>query len=195
MNTYPHPVPRVPTQEELELIFNLADDNTFDSVDELVEYIGSQNIAVFDKYISDGPGYTGRVAVLIWGAGPNCVSVFTLDGDHNVHYTSNQLKVYKETGRWVVSIMLVDRAYGGPEEGGWWFNYGQVAPEHAKHTKVFNDEKEAENYLGNLRIDVCKKLNEGRRDIGSVLSEGIYEAVMQEGSEPHNWPRVRPHYC
>ena len=29
---------------------------------------------------------------------------------------------------YTVAVFEVDRAYGGPEEGGWWFDYGQPLP-------------------------------------------------------------------
>lgn len=33
-------------------------------------------ISVFDSYISDSPGYTGRVMVCVWPGAPELVSVF-----------------------------------------------------------------------------------------------------------------------
>jgi hypothetical protein len=34
-------------------------------------------IMVFDHYISDGPGYAGRVAIVLHSGGPECVDVIT----------------------------------------------------------------------------------------------------------------------
>lgn len=33
-------------------------------------------VGICDKYITDGPGYAGPVAVVIWPAAPSCVTVF-----------------------------------------------------------------------------------------------------------------------
>lgn len=36
-------------------------------------------IAVFDDYISDGPGYAGSVMMVVWSGGPEIHEVFTWD--------------------------------------------------------------------------------------------------------------------
>ncbi len=33
-------------------------------------------VAVFDNYITGGPGYAGPVIVVVWDVGPNCVTTF-----------------------------------------------------------------------------------------------------------------------
>ncbi len=44
---------------------------------------------------------------------------------------------------YTVAICLEDRAYGGSEEGGWWYNYGYPSEDHLEHIKGFtNDEEE-----------------------------------------------------
>ena len=40
-------------------------------------YLGEARACVFDEYMSDGPGYIGRVCVVVWPGGPDLVSVFT----------------------------------------------------------------------------------------------------------------------
>ena len=37
------------------------------------------SIAVFDNYCSDGPGYFGRVMVVVWTGGPGIFQAFTWD--------------------------------------------------------------------------------------------------------------------
>ncbi len=85
-----------------------------------------------------------------------------------------------------VNVYLIDRAYGGPEEGGWWYDTGtairstQIAP---------NDDivlAEAEAW--------CAEENAHRRsDVSSVLSEGRY-VVYVEDQPAADYPAVTPHY-
>jgi len=91
-----------------------------------------------------------------------------------------------------VSIHMIDRAYGGPEEGGWWFDYGEPDDGFWEHTRLFGSYEEASEYGNNLN-DMIKELNKGRPDVGSVLSEGRYDWIIQYGY-PYAWPKQRPHY-
>ena len=34
-------------------------------------------ITVFDRYCTDCPGYSGKVMIVLWGGGPDCITVFT----------------------------------------------------------------------------------------------------------------------
>jgi hypothetical protein len=96
-------------------------------------------------------------------------------------------------GPWTVAICLVDRAYGGPEEGGWWYDTGDPSDDHIQHLRGFSDKAAALKYRDELESSVCKEANVGRREISSVLSEGRYHAHLFEGM-PRHWPDVRPHY-
>lgn len=124
-------------------------------------------------------------------------------GEEDVKITPTGVEIWVD-GRWesvevtetegviiYLNIYMVDRAYGGPEEGGWYFDYGlveesipllptegqdlfdHVKTEHAKWAEVFT--------------------NEGRRPIYSVLSEGEYQLKL-EIDKGQNWPAERPHY-
>lgn len=95
---------------------------------------------------------------------------------------------------YTVAIYLVDRAYGGPEEGGWWYECGEPVLEFAAKTRGFARENDAYRYAETLnQSSFIEELNEGRPDIGSVLSRGQYSAVVQEGF-PSPFPATRPHY-
>ena len=98
-------------------------------------------------------------------------------------------------GFYTVAIYLIDRAYGGPEEGGWYYDYGMpcLEPEAAAYFKAFDNLADANDYAEELNITVLPDWNEGRRDIGSVLSEGVFEALWSEGF-PQAFPTSRPHY-
>jgi hypothetical protein len=100
---------------------------------------------------------------------------------------------------WTVAIFMVDRAYGGPEEGGWWYDHGRPI-EHIPDginphdlMTVFTDEDEATSYRETLQASLDAHINKGRRAISSVLSEGEYRAVVCPGW-PAPFPATRPVY-
>lgn len=86
-----------------------------------------------------------------------------------------------------LNVYLIDKAYGGPEEGGWWFEYGQAIRSVQASLET----------LGTMRAELqlwCDSENAQRRsDIGSVLSEGKY-VVYVEDEPGRDWPSERPHY-
>ena len=90
--------------------------------------------------------------------------------------------------RWV-SIYMIDRAWGGPEEGGWWYDYGLLESDHSRCCfKGFTIRAEAKFQA------ICDEYNDGRRtDISSMASEGKY-VVSVEDHPPHDWPDTWPHY-
>lgn len=96
-----------------------------------------------------------------------------------------------------VALVLHDRAYGGPEEGGWYYETYQLEtnpPIECVPIICFTEEaaKEAAEKIMEVNI-AALKLNEGRREISSVLSEGLYEARIF-GGFPRSEPQTRPHY-
>lgn len=99
------------------------------------------------------------------------------------------------SGPWCVCVFLVDRAYGGPEEGGWWFDCGepQIGPDMPL-PEFYPVEDAAIAAREKMDAEIERlKLNEGRREISSVLSEGRYRAVICEGW-PKPYPDKTPHY-
>lgn len=86
-----------------------------------------------------------------------------------------------------VNTYLTDRAYGGPEEGGWWYGCGEAV------RSVQVDDAQAEIVAQGERTR-CGKLNSERRsDVNSVLSEGCY-VVSIEDEPAQDYPKERPHY-
>lgn len=87
-----------------------------------------------------------------------------------------------------INVYLIDRVYGGPEEGGWYFTAGEcVRTIPVTCPRVANRVRP--------RVErVLEDWNRYRRsDIGSVLSEGKYVCSV----DPYpgkNFPEVRPHY-
>lgn len=77
---------------------------------------------------------------------------------------------------------MVDRKYGGPEEGGWYYTAFEPI-------RVFYVPKKMGHRLAIRLRRYADKLNEGRREISSVLSEGRY--AVRFGHEEHT---PRPYY-
>jgi hypothetical protein len=96
-----------------------------------------------------------------------------------------------------VAVYLCDRAYGGPEEGGWWYDCGVPSEEHANFTRGFTADAEgvkaAADYARELNQTHGKEWNEGRREINSILSDGQYFAEVRDGN-PKPYPATIPHY-
>jgi hypothetical protein len=89
-----------------------------------------------------------------------------------------------------VNVYLVDRAYGGPEEGGWWFDYGLFQAEQS----TSRHEEDAATREAERLQRWCDEENAQRRsDISSVVSEGRY-VVYVEDEAGADWPAQRPHY-
>ena len=94
------------------------------------------------------------------------------------------------TRSYVVSFYEMDRQYGGPEEGGWWFNTGQLV----RTFKVAKTEKEA--------ITVCRRANSllmrfrrGQPNIYSMAyGGGERHAMIHENAAPASFPAERPCY-
>lgn len=86
-----------------------------------------------------------------------------------------------------INVYLVHQGYGGPEEGGWWYDYGvphasipETCPNGLEHT------------LEQWRA-WCKIENDARPDYCSVHSQGEYR-VSVEDEPARAWPSERPHY-
>jgi hypothetical protein len=96
-----------------------------------------------------------------------------------------------------VAIYEIDRAYGGPEEGGWYFDAGVPSTEYAVHTRFFpeTDTEAIDAYVEELRALVDKvNHDEGRRSPSSVLSNSDYLAVETCEGFPTAYPTHRPRY-
>ena len=94
--------------------------------------------------------------------------------------------------RFVVAVYERDRAYGGPEEGGWWYDTGDLV-------RVMSVEKtEARAYERCRRINralEAKRETSGIRPLSSVAYAGGHlEAEVFENVPPEHYPAVRPHY-
>ena len=89
-----------------------------------------------------------------------------------------------------VNVYLIDRAYGGSEEGGWYFETGRFIDGEA-----FPDEREEdiERAIKNAEERCADYNNDRNDDISSVLSEGRY-VVFRQTSPGKSYPDSKPHY-
>lgn len=103
-------------------------------------------------------------------------------------------------GLYWVAVFLVDLAYGGPEEGGWWYPAGTLVIDPALYETLgaapagFWSIEAAQTYAGSMRAKL-PGINLGRPDISQTNSVGIYEVrVMRAQVMPTQFPIARPHY-
>ena len=83
-----------------------------------------------------------------------------------------------------INVYHVTRHYGGPEEGGWWYNAGQLV--ESVETTVGDADR--------VRVELHEKHNhKNEGDIYSVLG-GVLVEVTPEDHPGADWPAERPHY-
>jgi hypothetical protein len=95
------------------------------------------------------------------------------------------------------NLYLHDRAYGGCEEGGWWYDT------YAPADNDWNTEPPPHGHLGSPEsakkaVEAlkawCNEENRDRRSPSSVLSEGHFVVILEAWPAEHS-PSQRPHYC
>lgn len=105
----------------------------------------------------------------------------------------------KKPDFYTVSVFLVDRAYGGPEEGGWWYDTGTPCTEifeelgTYKLPQITTDKEYAFARRKVMQQLLDATLNVGRPSIGSSISRGKYRAVVSDNF-PVAYPAERPRY-
>lgn len=88
-------------------------------------------------------------------------------------------------GDFWVNEYILDRCYGGPEEGGWWYNTGIIIGTHR-----FSDPKAADRAAERL---YKQKGGKEKYKLGSILCSGVY-GVRLETNKGRNFPQHRPYY-
>ncbi len=100
------------TQEELRTIIKDMDtprQPTPDELRELIEYSMRnyketdfrslplpQYVAVFDNYMTDSPGYIGKLLVVVWGGGPGFVQSFIWEKGKPMEEVENEFTATEE---------------------------------------------------------------------------------------------------
>ena len=85
-----------------------------------------------------------------------------------------------------VNVYLVNRHYGGPEEGGWWFEAGEVIDTR-------NCSSEMECLKLKQELATGEYSNEGRAPLSSMRCAGVYW-IRVEANIGEDFPEDRPHY-
>ena len=108
-------------------------------------------------------------------------------GIHRVYTTGyvGELMV----GEIYVNEYLVGKDYGGPEEGGWWYNVGKFV----KCRGIYTLEELALDRLGIL-VPLIAIQNKDMYPPDSLLSNNNWSSIFVEKQKGENYPKVRPHY-
>ena len=93
--------------------------------------------------------------------------------------------------RYVVALYELDRCYGGPEEGGWWYDCGTLA--RVLRVVPIEDAAYAVGARANRLID---RLQRGRTDVSSMAYRGgRLGAEVYADTAPPSFPETRPTYA
>jgi hypothetical protein len=91
---------------------------------------------------------------------------------------------------YVIGFYELDREYGGPEEGGWWYDTGELVRPFAIVRNY--DQANAKCRRANKLLDHIQR---HKRSTGSVAYRGgRYAAMVFEDNLPKHHPQERPHY-
>jgi hypothetical protein len=83
----------------------------------------------------------------------------------------------------------MDRVFGGPEEGGWWYNTGQRQKEIQQH----QTEEKAYAFI-NKKNEEFKKDYTGRGLSSMAYNHDFYRYMVFHFEPPKHFPEERPYY-
>jgi len=93
--------------------------------------------------------------------------------------------------RYIIALYEIGRAYGGPEEGGWFFDTGELV-----RLLALAPTEERARALAERANRLLDRLQRRRRQVDSVLYVGgRYTAIVYEWIAPPAFPEVRPLYA
>lgn len=87
-----------------------------------------------------------------------------------------------------VNIYLTNRAYGGPEEGGWWYDCGEAVRSFPVVTQ-----RRASRILAMVRKIADCRNKQQNSDLSSITCDGRYQVMIEE-TPAANYPETIPHY-
>jgi len=92
--------------------------------------------------------------------------------------------------RYVLAFYEIDRAYGGPEEGGWWYDTGTLV----RPWRIVASEDRAYE-LARRANSLLDRLQRRKRSVGSVAyAGGRHVCSVYENTAPAHYPEHRPYY-
>jgi len=88
-----------------------------------------------------------------------------------------------------VGVYEVHRSYGGPEEGGWWYDSGELVEQFVC------DDDEMPEFIAELK-EKYPRQEPGSRDYycNVLYTGGDYRIDWSRKPMPNHFPEVRPHY-
>lgn len=91
---------------------------------------------------------------------------------------------------YLLAFYEINRAYGGPEEGGWWYDTGRLV----RVFRVFKTEDKA--YAAARRANrLLEHLQRHNRPVDSIIYSGErHAAEVHENFAPASYPEARPRY-
>jgi len=91
---------------------------------------------------------------------------------------------------YVLAFYEIDRAYGGPEEGSWWYDTGQLV----RVWRTFKTEEKA-CAAARRANRLLEYLQRHRPNVGSVIyTGGRHSVAICEDFAPKFYPETRPRY-
>jgi len=91
-----------------------------------------------------------------------------------------------EPAPWYVNVYEEDRGYGGPEEGGWWYNIA---------TPVWHERLDTKDRAEARKLELEEMYpEEGDRPVSSVIYSGGAYTIRIENHPPVAQPQTTPHY-
>jgi hypothetical protein len=141
-------------------------------------------------HVTTGPNGDGDV--IVWGC-----RVRWATGVVREYTRMDRSVIEQENDRWVddldvvtpacfINKYLTTRCYGGPEEGGWYYDWDELVSSEWCPAEMIEERLVAAQLA-------CAEENADEPELWSVLSHGRVFAVAEAWAEP--LPARRPHYC
>ena len=115
--------------------------------------------------------------------------------DWEMELADDELPAEPRKPRWyTVAVYDCDKSFGGPEEGGWWFDCGTRCDDYVPtiHLTVEDARKAAREMQEEL--DNGPNNDGGNHDLSSVCCTGRLMAYVEDEYPAKYFPEVRPHY-
>lgn len=116
--------------------------------------------------------------------------------DYDIHYCPNDEcvgelppPVYRDAEYVTIAVYEVSRQYGGPEEGGWWYDAGDLVA-GTQRSFLVEDAPQAIVYQATLLHRYRADDNVRYRD-----QPNFHVRVWHDEEAPKGFPSRRPQYC
>jgi len=158
---------------------NLSDEGIILSIEDRIK----ANIGLLNNKYEDS------VQLFEGGFGDFIEEVYGQDSElvDHPHLIMHQIRALKRGDFWL-NLYRIERLYGGPEEGGWWYN---------AHSPIFSMDLNIKDHrdltLNLIRYFYDKYDFEDYDNIYSVNNRGIYDINIESNKAEHS-PKHKPRY-